>query len=1133
MNRSVQQYADSKRKTIHGALAITLTGVLVSMGGVAAAVGGPQSGADETSDHLTVQQSGPQNTTPEPQTNVSSEETNVSSEVGGTDESASEQTSTSVPQDTPQSNAQQEPPQSSKLTNKTSGITPMAVGADGAAPPYVYWTVKDNAGNLIGGASFTIQGPRDTTSGSDSTDSKWNATNNRTVTDCTTAPNPCPANSFDRDPDPGEFLVANIGANNSGTPIDSNLRYRVRQATVPSGRTWVDTNNTWQLVPGTRQNPSANAWSGQTYNFGNFAITSASIKVTAGGDRTADNVTQGNGLGFAPDGTVFQAQRTNGGTVYTCSVTGGTGSCVITGLPTGGNGWNVSVKSVPSGWFINDQLGTTTSGGSSAVLENYVFQTTSLTNNQTYNVTSSGTSGTWGQFGGTYKTDASSNKRFSEDRLAIPRVNPPQVPACGLNVAFILDQSNSMFDVVSGGKTRNQILKNAMLDVINGLTGTPTQMAIYTFGTNADVAGHTPLTSLANSTTSAPLIQQINSLKDTGSYDNDGATNWDVGLSQLGASVSSYDLVIFFTDGLPTVYGKPAKGIGSQSWFQMVDQAVFSANAIKAKGVPINAVGASISDAGSIKNLQAISGTVFNQDYFIVHDGDQAQFVKKLRDLAGGECNSTLTIQKQIQDYNGNLITPSPSDANGWDFDNSIAGANNSIGDGTTAATGDGRNGFLTVPITVGSGQGTNQVSVKEILAGKNYGFVSAQCRLQGNPVPTTVTYDGAGNPIAAFNLPPGDDQVSSCVFTNRRPTPARLKLVKVVDKGSALPSLWALTAQKGTDPPVINGAKTGTPAAGPVYADPGVYKLSEANGPADYYLKSLACVNNKDPQHPVQMELTDGSVTLANLDDVTCTFTNSIELPRLTLTKEVQNQYSGAFGAGPSGWTLSATGTTSTIQGVSGTAAVTNQVVNAGNYTLAELNGPAGYSQKSLACVLTGTQTPASLTGSVLALGADQDVTCKFTNADLPGTVVWDKVNDSAHPQLLGGSEWQLTGPGVPAGTTVTDCIQATCPSGAYKDQDPTPGKFKLESLTWGDYTLKETKAPPGYIANSQVFTFQVRGNSLNANLNQIVNVQREGPVVPLTGGAAATMFFLIGGGLFGGSLVAAGVRRRRRALS
>lgn len=143
-----------------------------------------------------------------------------------------------------------------------------ATGPDGASAPYVYWTVKDASGALVPSATFTIQGPRTSTRNwRGESNVRWNSS--VTVTDCVKGPCAGP----DLDPDPGEFLVKQIGSHN----ISSSNRYQVRQISAPTGYTFTDTSNSWKQIPGTYNTPSG--WSGSgTYNFGNFAVQNITAK---------------------------------------------------------------------------------------------------------------------------------------------------------------------------------------------------------------------------------------------------------------------------------------------------------------------------------------------------------------------------------------------------------------------------------------------------------------------------------------------------------------------------------------------------------------------------------------------------------------------------------------------------------------------------------------------------------------------------------------------------------------------------------------------------------------------------------------------------------------------------------------
>ena len=154
------------------------------------------------------------------------------------------------------------------------------------------------------------------------------------------------------------------------------------------------------------------------------------------------------------------------------------------------------------------------------------------------------------------------------------------------------------------------------------------------------------------------------------------------------------------------------------------------------------------------------------------------------------------------------------------------------------------------------------------------------------------------------------------------------------------------------------------------------------------------------------------------------------------------------------------------------------------------------------------------------------------FVNRRLVGSVSWRKADaDNAAP--LSGSTWTLTGPGVPAGTVVTDCGQAPCEEGAYKDQDPAAGSFKVGGLAWSDqaYALTEKDAPAGYKLDGTRHEFTISVDALDHAFGQAFeNSKTTVPVLPLTGGLGADMF-LIGGAVLSILAVIAAIVRRRRS--
>ncbi len=115
-----------------------------------------------------------------------------------------------------------------------------------------------------------------------------------------------------------------------------------------------------------------------------------------------------------------------------------------------------------------------------------------------------------------------------------------------------------------------------------------------------------------------------------------------------------------------------------------------------------------------------------------------------------------------------------------------------------------------------------------------------------------------------------------------------------------------------------------------------------------------------------------------------------------------------------------------------------------------------------------------------------ENNLTGAIPNARITGTVSWTKVaeDDTKHTPLP-GSEWKLTKKKDADSTadqswTVIDQVsdQSTSSDTTWVDTDTAPGKFTLEGLLPGTYTLVETQAPFGYEKNPTEYWFTVNTN-------------------------------------------------------
>ena len=152
-----------------------------------------------------------------------------------------------------------------------------------------------------------------------------------------------------------------------------------------------------------------------------------------------------------------------------------------------------------------------------------------------------------------------------------------------------------------------------------------------------------------------------------------------------------------------------------------------------------------------------------------------------------------------------------------------------------------------------------------------------------------------------------------------------------------------------------------------------GSYSVAETV-PLGWTLVSSSCSNGS----PVN------AININTNESVVCTFTNILNKATLTLVKSVVNDNGGT--AQPTDWTLSATGPTS-ISGVTGSAGVTDIMVDTGVYTLAETGGPSGYTAGNWSC------TAGTLNGGQLTLVPGEHATCTMVNDDQPGTLIVKKI--------------------------------------------------------------------------------------------------------------------------------------------
>jgi hypothetical protein len=459
--------------------------------------------------------------------------------------------------------------------------------------------------------------------------------------------------------------------------------------------------------------------------------TTVTLVVHKGGDRTAPQAVSGlAGATFEFIAGVAGTPPTAASPVAASCVTDATGNCSVDlpGRDVGDQGYWIREASAPAGWRLLTSLDT--GPGSATVPTTYNLLFTGPVSNNTTR---------------TFPEAQTGNSIFTArgDTWANARVNPVLADTCGLTVALLLDTSASIAPFLTD-------LKNAANAFVDALTGTPSQLALYRFASDAtQLTGVIPTPDAA---TTGPLHTAINGLTAA------GATNWDAGLFQIAASPTTFDVVLMLTDGNPTVYGPNAEGPTANTRFREVENGIFSANALKALGTKVAAVGVGAGVTGATENLQAISGPIEGVDYV---QTNFAQLGTLLRNLALARCLGTVNIIKRVIPFNGTVANSQL--AGGWTFTSPTPGVI------PTSGTTDAATGAVSFEAPLG-GQPSLPVTFTETVqpgftlepqAGQN-----ATCLLTGSPTPSTnVGTDG-------FTVTATATGVVSCTVYNRAPAP-------------------------------------------------------------------------------------------------------------------------------------------------------------------------------------------------------------------------------------------------------------------------------------------------------------------------------------------------------------------------
>lgn len=697
--------------------------------------------------------------------------------------------------------------------------------------------------------------------------------------------------------------------------------------------------------------------------------TTSVITVKTGGDRSAPKEVAP--LAGVQLQLVDPATDQPVGESWSTCVSGGDGDCDFVVPDTQDGGANAGREfvvrqaegGVPPGWYTNPELRTGPGSGSQPVARPYEFDTPAMAAGETYRSTD--------EF------------MYSDDRLdwkmsggiwQQSRNNPALPQKCGLDVALVLDVSSSV-----GSRLPN--LKRAADRATDGLTGTASRMAVYSF------SGTSPSTGNPNHPELQPVSTQAGAdafKAKYADYQLGSGTNWDQGLYKVAEAQEHYDLVVVLTDGNPTRWSTEPLGDGSRTHFRDVENGIFSANAVKAKGSRVVALGVGTGVSGATGlNLRAISGPeAYNGSNLGTADYAQTANYEAagdaLHQLALSQCDNSVTVTKQLVPARntGEDVSGARPAGEGWTFD------------ATTTTPGIG--GLPDSRTTPGDGTGTVVFS-PEFPTGTD----SADVTVAETQKPGYALVTQSGNNAVCVNKDTGADvdvtnasgtgftveapngAAISCTVYNREPPAADITVEKS----------WRIDGDEYAEGDQPEGFQARLTLTGPENDTPTDQEWGEAR--TGYARNATAGVDER-LEIPTWCRVVSQRITEENGDPAdarlpyearlvaehnTYRLTNTVECgAQLTLVKQVEGG-----DAKPTDWVLHASGPTQ-VDGESGSAEVTDVRVEPGSYQLSEEGGPEGYTTSNWTCEREdGEEAP--VTGGSVTLARGTSTTCTVTN--------------------------------------------------------------------------------------------------------------------------------------------------------
>ncbi|MCO5315416.1 MAG: hypothetical protein M9938_04535 [Solirubrobacterales bacterium] len=558
--------------------------------------------------------------------------------------------------------------------------------------------------------------------------------------------------------------------------------------------------------------------------FSAWGVSSASangtIIATKGGDRSASTAVSGAttyadpvGSANANDGALFEwttGDPTLLATVWTAfpSRTGvnGQASASVPGA-TSGSGTVYYVREKDAGLGFRDLGAQKELSFGSSPPQQYVARVQVRDGQTTYAYPHSNSDkdpDDWTPSQGPSVTNNGSPFINARDNSDLPNV-------CGLNILLVLDRSGS---IEQDGDPAAYAA--AAKEFVTQLDGTPTQIAITSFSSNYQ--GNFALNSYTGGgqgdsdfyhapvdlETGNPVTSQ--QLKDTidDVYANPaGGTNWDIALKDASIAAGfdpkggaagrtdKPDLVVFITDGNPTVNQTVVPGTGGSTQMFDLTAGMASANSIKARsaraGFNSRILAIGVSNPGgtppTAANLKAVSGPTQGVD------GDYAvpsldQLKSFLRELAAKQCGARVYVRKRLQgdatnqpNWKYTAVDPRP----GAPAPTYLDGNNATHASGSPPVVQTGAF-FTKLPMTPTTVQ-VNENANGQPLAAGTFNLDSVVCRNGDYDNGTIVNGTQTG---LNFSLQVNRGDSVYCTYTNSQNT--TLKVTKTPDAGVVSP---------------------------------------------------------------------------------------------------------------------------------------------------------------------------------------------------------------------------------------------------------------------------------------------------------------------------------------------------------